>query len=255
MYQYGEAQITLQNKAIDDYAQAKADYDDAVEATYREAGLETLAFIVYSAAVVQNETNNISIDDNAMGNILANPDEFFDNVVNQLTNAGRADAYSNYIKAYNNRKAKYNIDQLNAYLEHLYASNLYVDGLGWYEGKLGQPQDAIVINDEEVLPAVEASEDGLYNKLFKEETGLKALKDAAVLALINAVNGIEEVAPSRLNVIWNDGSDSQVVGIMEAVVNGTVTKDGDNVIYNLNGMRVKNTGKGIFIQNGKKVIK
>ena len=42
---------------------------------------------------------------------------------------------------------------------------------------------------------------------------------------------------------------------MEAVVNGTAMKGGDNVIYNLNGMRVKNTGKGIYIQNGKKVIK
>lgn len=247
-----------QEEVLEEYAQAKADYDDAVEATYREAGLETLAFIVYSAAVVKNETNNISIDEGNMVNILANPDEFFDYVVNELTEAGRADAYSNYITAYNNRKAKYNIDQLNAYLEHLYASRLYDMGVRYYEDYLGQPQDAIVIDGVEVLPAVEASEDGLYNKLFNEETGLKKAKDDAVQALINAVNGIEEEedpTPSRLNVIWNDGSDAQVVGIMEAVVNGTVTKDGDNVIYNLNGMRVKNTGKGIFIQNGKKVIK
>ena len=42
---------------------------------------------------------------------------------------------------------------------------------------------------------------------------------------------------------------------MEAVVNGTAKRVNDDAIYNLNGMRVKNAGKGIYIQNGKKVIK
>ena len=42
---------------------------------------------------------------------------------------------------------------------------------------------------------------------------------------------------------------------MEAVVNGTANRAGDGAIYNLNGMRVKNAAKGIYIQNGKKIIK
>jgi len=75
-------------------------------------------------------------------------------------------------------------------------------------------------------------------------------------AINSAVNDeISDGNGARLNIIWNNGSDSEVVGIMEAVVNNAVVKDGDNAIYNLNGMRVKNAGKGVFIQNGKKVIK
>ena len=176
-----------------------------------------------------------------------------------MKNAGRDVDYPNYMTAYNNRKANYAIDKLNKYLEHLQNSEVY-KAFDYVRDEIGAPVDAVLADDgeTELIAAQPAVAGGLYDQLFNEETGLKALKDAAVIALINAVNGIEEEedpTPSRLNVIWNDRPANEVVGIMEAVVNGTVTKDGDNVIYNLNGMRVKNTGKGIFIQNGKKVIK
>ena len=82
----------------------------------------------------------------------------------------------------------------------------------------------------------------------------KEAKDAKVDELKDVVNGIE-VSSARLNIIWNDGSHGDVVGIMESVVKNSATEAGNNAIYNLNGMRVKNAGKGIYIQNGKKFIK
>lgn len=112
---------------------------------------------------------------------------------------------------------------------------------------LGTPA---VEDDEETADVDEtAAATGAY--LAVDEA--KEAKDAKVEELKAVVNGIE-VSEARLNIVWNDGSDN-VVGIMEAVVNRTATEGGSNAIYNLNGMRVKNAQKGIFIQNGKKVIK
>ena len=279
---YDDAVIAEQDAAISAYEEAEANYKAAVASAAREIGQERFAFMLYTAAVLANEpqhpiladlTDELDeiIDDIIDGDELdaddylelnADLEEYFDDVVDYLTVNERDEVYANYITAYNNRKASYAIDKLNKYLEHLQNSAVYqvFDGV---RDEIGAPVDAVTGEDAEgneieLIAAQPAVAGGLYDQIFNEETGLKAKKDAAVLALINAVNGIdpnEDPTPSRLNVIWNDGSDAQVVGIMEAVVNGTVTKDGDNVIYNLNGMRVKNTGKGIFIQNGKKVIK
>jgi len=58
-------------------------------------------------------------------------------------------------------------------------------------------------------------------------------------------------AASRLNIIFEDEVEGNTTAI-EKVENETVE---DGAIYNLQGVRVKNAQKGIFIQNGKKVIK
>ena len=56
-------------------------------------------------------------------------------------------------------------------------------------------------------------------------------------------------------MIWNDGSDAQVTGIMEAVVSTDAkTAAKSEAIYNLQGVQVKKAQKGIFIQNGKKIV-
>jgi hypothetical protein len=135
--------------------------------------------------------------------------------------------YPNYIIARENRKLNKQIDILNDYLAHLYQNNLFLNYA--YLRELAT----------EDIAAVETAEGENNNAI----AGLKA-----------AIDG--EPSGARLNIIWTDRDErNDVVGIMEAVVNGTRTKGGDNAIYNLNGMRVKTATKGIFIQNGKKVIK
>ncbi|MCR5157996.1 MAG: leucine-rich repeat domain-containing protein [Prevotella sp.] len=149
-------------------------------------------------------------------------------------------------------KAQAELEALKA-IEDPYGGNAYEHYAAALD-ELGTP----AVEDEDATPDVDESADATKKYLAVEET--KAAKDLAVKALKDAVNGIDAVAESieggaRLNIIWNDRPSNEVVGIMEAVANGAVVKDGDNIIYNLNGMRVKNTGKGIYIQNGVKVIK
>ena len=147
-----------------------------------------------------------------------------------------------------------------AKLDELQALDCYA---AYAEAKeaLGVPSEDAVEDDpetediDESKPAVEAT--GAYAVLEEKE----AAKDDKVQEVKDALNAIEtgedtaEENPARLNIIWTDGSDQNTVGIMEAVVNGTANRAGDGAIYNLNGMRVKNAAKGIYIQNGKKIIK
>ncbi len=95
----------------------------------------------------------------------------------------------------------------------------------------------------------------VYTAMLEKNAKVKEVKDA-----LNAIevgeDTAEETDPARLNIIWTDRDErNDAVGIMEAVVNGTAKRVNDGAIYNLNGMRVKNAGKGIYIQNGKKYIK
>jgi len=56
-------------------------------------------------------------------------------------------------------------------------------------------------------------------------------------------------ASARLTVIWDDEDDTDAI---EGVTTATEQND---AIYNLNGVRVQKAQKGIFIINGKKVVK
>jgi hypothetical protein len=97
------------------------------------------------------------------------------------------------------------------------------------------------------------------------EAAEKALDDAikAHEAVQNEIEAKEDLhyaldesgdAARHITVIWND--ESLVDGIMEAVVakSGRVA-EADGAIYNLQGIKVENAKKGVFIQNGKKVVK
>lgn len=57
-------------------------------------------------------------------------------------------------------------------------------------------------------------------------------------------------ASARLTVVWDDEDDADAI---EGVTTTTTTEQG--AIYNLNGVRVQKAQKGIFIINGKKVVK
>jgi len=148
-----------------------------------------------------------------------------------------------------NRERKFAVATLKDYIDELQATEWYIRFNG-YRDAIGAPVAAVTEGEgDDKVTLIEAKD--------ATENGLTAKFEKAADDLVDAIakEGAAGDAGARLNIIWNDGSENQVVGIMEAVVNGTAMKGGDNVIYNLNGMRVKNTGKGIYIQNGKKVIK
>ena len=152
------------------------------------------------------------------------------------------------------KEAQEKLDELQA-LECYAAYAEAKEALGVPSVK-GVEDDPATEDIDETVEAVEAT--GAYLALETAE----AAKNEKVQEVKDALNAIEtgeetaeETDPARLNIIWTDGSDQNTVGIMEAVVNGTAKRVNDDAIYNLNGMRVKNAGKGIYIQNGKKVIK
>jgi hypothetical protein len=58
---------------------------------------------------------------------------------------------------------------------------------------------------------------------------------------------------ARLNVIWPDDIDEE--SDATAIQKIENDNEGNDAIYNLQGVRVKNAQKGIYIINGKKVIK
>jgi hypothetical protein len=57
---------------------------------------------------------------------------------------------------------------------------------------------------------------------------------------------------ARLNVIWPEGIDEESEA---TAINAIETEESNDAIYNLQGVRVNNAQKGIFIINGKKVVK
>lgn len=235
-WHYDEEVIAEQNAAIADYEEAVEAYNAEVQAAVRKAGAEQIAFKLYRKALVKNE--------NAHG-------------INYVDDERLEQAYPNFLIAKNNRKAYKRIDVVNGYLAHLQNSKVY-QAFDALRQTVGTPSVAAVEDDPETEADETAEAIPATGDILALETAILAL-DETGKALYNALYGIEdteegEEAPARLNIIWN-GNNANVTGIMEAVVNRTATKDGDNVIYNLNGMRVKNTGKGIFIQNGKKIIK
>ena len=67
---------------------------------------------------------------------------------------------------------------------------------------------------------------------------------------------VDELTIRTANSMGGLGKEAHVDGTATTGINTVkATADGDNVIYNLQGIRVNNAGKGIFIINGKKVIK
>ncbi len=104
------------------------------------------------------------------------------------------------------------------------------------------------------LRQAEKAKDEFVHGQFAEDVA--ALKEA-IDVVPEDLRVEDEHSPARLNIIWTDRDErNDVVGIMEAVVKGKANAAvNNNAIYNLNGMRVKNATKGVFIQNGKKIIK
>ena len=73
---------------------------------------------------------------------------------------------------------------------------------------------------------------------------------------INIDPAVDELTIRTANSMGGLGKEAHVDGTATTGINTVkATADGDNVIYNLQGIRVNNAGKGIFIINGKKVIK
>ena len=66
---------------------------------------------------------------------------------------------------------------------------------------------------------------------------------------------VDELTIRTGNWMGGLGAAAHVDGTATTGIETMKATDGNNVIYNLQGIRVNNAGKGIFIINGKKVIK
>ena len=110
--------------------------------------------------------------------------------------------------------------------------------------------------EEGSLLADKNAADEAYTTAQTATADAKTTRDDLQAELNDLIDDLEGLpAAARLNVIWNDGSDAQVTGIMEAVVSTDAkTAAKSEAIYNLQGVQVKKAQKGIFIQNGKKIV-
>ena len=66
----------------------------------------------------------------------------------------------------------------------------------------------------------------------------------AFRASFNFVDALSSVSPSRYYITFDD-----ITGIK------SLKTDGEEEVYTLSGQRVEKAGKGVYIVNGKKVIK
>ena len=104
---------------------------------------------------------------------------------------------------------------------------------------------AIEAKNEADVAAAETDLDNAIKAHEKVQNDIEAKEDEHYL--------LETGNASRLiSVIWN--GESEATGIMESVV-AKSGRTADGAIYNLKGMKVNNAQKGIFIQNGKKIVK
>ena len=108
---------------------------------------------------------------------------------------------------------------------------------------------ALNIDVNEIMDEYDCEEDQVAQYLASYLDQEYDIDDfASLLAAIQ-----EAFSPARLTLVWND--ESMVTGIMEHVVRGDAATMKSEAVYNLNGMRVNKAQKGVFIQNGKKIIK
>lgn len=106
--------------------------------------------------------------------------------------------------------------------------------------------------------AISGSTDGSYNYVYsaapnpgfyKLTSNLNAEKVKANGAYLHTTEPLAEEATSRVSWIFDD----EVTGINQ-IENAQPATVKNTVVYNLNGQRVMNPAKGLYIVNGKKVI-
>lgn len=86
----------------------------------------------------------------------------------------------------------------------------------------------------------------LYNQTLTGEQKLNDLKKGSVYVVTRANQY------ARLNVIWPEDIDEESDA---TAIKAIESEESNDAIYNLQGVRVNNAQKGIFIINGKKVVK
>lgn len=100
------------------------------------------------------------------------------------------------------------------------------------------------------------TKDGLY--------GIPAKQDKAILeSVLTRTNGEQSFLPTRCGFSWEQQSTTAGKLEIKHVSMGEVTairtaisdEQGDGSVYDLNGRRVNGNGKGLYIQNGKKVVR
>ena len=123
-------------------------------------------------------------------------------------------------------------------------------------------EETLAAAQAEAIEALDAQEEAAALSDLNDAIAEHKAAQDAIEADENVAAGVAEAegvaAGRQITVIWNDNVnvDNDVVGIMEAVVaKSGRTAEGNGAIYNLQGVRVNGAAqKGIYIQNGKKVI-
>lgn len=229
--------------------------------------------------VLDSETESLWINGANSGEVKTNQSEEFDYVLIKkyatsvdatITSAGYATFSSSYALDFSG------VTDLKAYV----ASSLTVDGavvMTRVEGAVPANTGLLLKGSSASIPVVAsatapaanflvatvaeapvaASTDGAYNYMlangdnglgfYKVET---ATTSAAGKAYLQTTTALGEASGTKtVKMIFSDGA---VTGISE-INSAAATVDG--VYYNLNGVRVQNPAKGLYILNGKKVMK
>ena len=124
------------------------------------------------------------------------------------------------------------------------------DGSNWIDG------DANYLKQCVNSTTVTASTDGKYHYIFGQhnetkEVGFFKLEGNHVLAANKAyLETTEDISPASARVALIFEDDSETTGIKDCQKSVVL----DNVYYNLNGVRVAQPTKGLYIVNGKKVV-
>jgi hypothetical protein len=109
---------------------------------------------------------------------------------------------------------------------------------GFYEYKTVDEQGNIISPASNVLEFTHSTGNKKYETILTDEEAANYAKD---VVFADAPDEFK----SRINATTPTGIET---------VQSTATRHNDGAIYNMQGMRVKNAGKGLFIINGKKVV-
>ena len=91
--------------------------------------------------------------------------------------------------------------------------------------------------------------EGVYNYVLSNNTIYKVGENAATINPYRAYIQLTQPTKARALTFLIDGEDTQAI---EGI---SVAERASGVLYNLQGQRVEKAGKGLFIQNGKKMVR
>ena len=139
------------------------------------------------------------------------------------------------------------------------AANVDASGIyGYFHAARGKGDIDIYRGGAAIAEDLYIMSDPSKNKGFRiDKNEITALNDAYINAgwYYMLLKKYTAAAPAPAHVVWmDDASDETITGILEVKQNAKNNSNANNAIYNLQGIRVNGTQKGIYIMNGKKYV-